>query len=198
MTPHLDAILSVWNDKIEGNPGLSINVIHILHALLAGCAGVDRMDYILRDMTWTTPQRRIDRTCIQSIIREMRIDRARGVVVFTADGKHFVHHLLAEREYLYREVYTHARATSADRMLAEAMRKGLADKVCPLVSSVDRFIQLDDTFVVQQAFNPELSEPARKILLDLICGRVPRVEMGRKRAADKCLELDIVHCVFEE
>jgi len=198
VTPHRDAIISIWNDRIEGDPELPINMIHILHALIAGCAGVDRLDYILRDMTWTTPQRRIDRTCIQSIIRETKIDRDRGVVVYTADGHHFIKQLLAEREYLYREVYSHARAVSADRMLAEAMREGLADKVCPLVASVDRFIQLDDTFVVQQAFNPELPERARAVLLDLIRGRIPRVEDGGDRTANKCLELDIVHCVFED
>jgi len=198
VAPHRDAILSVWNDRVERDCELSANMVHILHALIAGCAGVDRLDYILRDMTWTTPQRRIDRTCIQSIIRETKIDRDRGVVVYTADGHHFIKQLLAEREYLYCEVYTHARAISADRLLAEAMREGLADKVCPLVASLDRFIQLDDTFVVQQAFNPDLPAEARAPLLRLINGRIPRVEEGRKRAADKCLELDVVHCVFEE
>jgi uncharacterized protein len=145
-------ILAIWND----NPGqamfLTPEEIHIGHALLAGVAGVDRMDYLLRDSYHTNPQHRIDRTAVQAIMHHTTIDLDAGTVTYTPKGEHYVQLLLEARAYMHREVYTHHRAIEADLAITRAFQWGLEAVARPCVNVLD-FEQLTDGWVEQQAFD---------------------------------------------
>lgn len=143
-------ILHVWNNTFSENS--RIKSYKVLYTLLAGDAGVDRMDYIVRDSYHTTPQRRLDSTCFQSIMHHTEIDWKRGEVHFTEKGVKYVSNLLNERAYLYKEVYLHRRTIEIEAILSRAFTKGLAQDIYPFIDPV-KFEQLDDSFIVSCAWN---------------------------------------------
>lgn len=129
----------------------------LLHALLAGVAGVDRMDYLLRDSYHLTPQRRLHITCIESIMHESFL--ADGQLAFSAKGARYIATLLEERAYMYREVYTHAKSCAADALLRHAFIQ--ADlRGAPELASPALFERLDDAWVVARAWVGDAANPA--------------------------------------
>lgn len=156
---------------IRRSSRISPEMIQVLHTLLAGVAGVDRMDYILRDSYHTTPQRRLDRTCVQSIMGETSVDRARGVVIYSEKGERFISHLLSERCYLYEEVYLHRRAVAADHFLA-AVFPAVEARIRPLLTP-ERFEQLDDAIISTLAWSG--TDDAAHALRSFLRGRFPQL-----------------------
>ena len=165
-------ILAVWEGRSscsEMNPC----EIKAMHTLLAGPAGVDRMDYILRDSYHTTPQRRLDATCIQSIMHHTAIGLG-GLILYSEKGARYVGHLLAERAYLYREVYTHRKAQAAESLLLEAFETGLEEEVRPFIMySPERFEALDDAFVTSRTFTEDY-KPYWEPLLKFVRSDLPK------------------------
>lgn len=155
------AIRDVWQSSMEL---LGESDVHpfVLEQLLAGEAGVDRMDYLVRDSYHTSPHRRLDRTCIQAIMYHTEIN---GVTVaYTDKGKRYLNHLLDERDYLYREVYWHRKALAAEKLLFQAFCSGLEEEVRPLLS-VDLYERLDEGMVLQCAWHRgNYAEPLRRFL----------------------------------
>jgi len=168
---YIDDIIAVWDDRASPACRISPEMIQILHTLLAGVAGVDRMDYILRDSYHTTPQRRLDRTCVQSIMGETSVDRARGVVVYSDKGERFISHLLSERCYLYEEVYLHRRAVAADHYLA-AIFPAVEARIRPLLTP-KRFEELDDAIISTLAWSG--ADDAAHALRAFLRGRFPQL-----------------------
>lgn len=161
------AVLAVWEDSWSEGLPFDAAMCGILHALLAGVAGVDRMDYIIRDLYHTTPHRRLDRTCIQSIMMQTVIDREAGVVLHSQKAERFIQSLLEERRYLFRTVYQHRRCRVVDGLMQQAFRAGVAAAVAPLLRTASDFEQLDDAFIVQLAWDPALPQAARELLLQV-------------------------------
>lgn len=160
-------ILAIWGHG-DGD-GLAQSEISCLRALLEGLAGVDRMDYILRDSYHTTPRRRLDRTCIQAIMMETRVDLDEGFVFYSKKGEHCIRNFLEERTYMYKEVYWHRRAVAADEFLAHALKEHL--DAIKTVLTVEYFACLDDGFVNSLAWT-ENGYPLRMFL----AGRIPQLE----------------------
>lgn len=177
-------IVHVWNGSEPEEPYMRSHVV--LHELLAGVAGVDRMDYILRDSYHTTPQRRLDATCIQSIMHHTTVDwkdddenESVESVIYSTKGRHYVKHLLQEREYLYREVYTHRRAVAGDALITQAFNAGLAHDVLDLIDPI-KYERLDDAFILSCAWT---DKPYSPVLMDFIRGRLPVTATSDKRQA---------------
>lgn len=120
-----EAILSIWSGRPKKWGLLNAGETQVCHALLAGVAGVDRLDYLLRDSYHTTPQRRIDQSCVQSILYETEVDWDAGAIRYTSKGLRYVKLLMEERRYMYREVYFHPRSVAADVALTEAIASDL-------------------------------------------------------------------------
>lgn len=139
---HRRNVVAVWRCEPE---------FQVAHTLLEGVAGVDRMDYILRDSYHTTPQRRLHNTCIDSIIYHTSIKDNR--VVYNEKALKYIGHLLRERAYLYTEVYTHKKSCASEMLLRHAFRNADFQKlVAPLLAPA-RFEQFDDDFVRQCAWH---------------------------------------------
>lgn len=145
----------------------------VLHELLAGTAGVDRMDYLVRDSYHTTPQSRLDRTCVQAIMHHTAVDWRGGRVVYSAKGSQYVCNLLEGREYMYREVYMHPKARAADHLLIAAFGAGLMEAAQPLLTP-DAFERVDDAWVTVRAWDGEgaYTTPLR----DFLRGRLPALD----------------------
>lgn len=148
----LAAIFRVWRGEDR-----------VLHTLLAGVAGVDRMDYLLRDLYHTRPQMGLDASCVQSIILHTRVDWDRQVVQYTTDGCRFISHLLYMRSYLYREVYSHRKAMAADYAIQQAFAAGLWQHIAPLLTPT-QFVKLDDATITAAAYDERVPGEARRWL----------------------------------
>lgn len=144
---NISSILSIWSGQHDGKSSLSKEEVQVCHALLAGVAGVDRLDYLLRDSYHTTPQRRIDKTCVESIIINTCLDWKRGMISYSFKGLRYVKLLMEERRYMYREVYFHARSVAADIALAEAISHDV-DRVHDMLKDFETF---DDGAISQLA-----------------------------------------------
>lgn len=177
-------IIAIWSDKPSEAARLTSAEVHIAHALLAGVAGVDRLDYLLRDSYHTNPQHRIDRTAVQAIMHHTTVNYIAGTVTYTAKGQHYVRLLLDARSYMHREVYSHHRAVAADLAIIDAFRWGLETRTRDLLN-VFGFERLTDSWVEQQAFDddylsyqlcpPSSMPPALNPLLRAIRGTAPRL-----------------------
>ena len=177
-------ITAIWTDKPSEAACLTPTEVHIAHALLAGVAGVDRLDYLLRDSYHTNPQHRIDRTAVQAIMHHTTINLIAGTVTYTPKGQHCVRLLLDARSYMHREVYSHHRAVAADLAIIDAFKWGLETRSRHLLSVIG-FERLTDSWVEQQAFDddylrhelcPPLSmPPTLNPLLRAIRGTAPRL-----------------------
>lgn len=161
------AVADVWSGKAR-----------VLHELLAGVAGVDRMDYLVRDSYHTTPQCRLDTTCVQSIMAHTEVDWAGERVLFSPKGSQYVCHLLDGREYMYREVYLHRKALAGDELLVRAFRAGLGASAAPLLTPAT-FEALDDAWVTSRAWDEGAhAAPLRQYLrADLPAAARVEVEM---------------------
>lgn len=137
----------------------------VLHQLLAGTAGVDRMDYLLRDSYHTTPQCRLDKTCVQSIMLHTRVDWDTQQVRYTAKGSKFICHLLEARRYMYREVYWHPRALAGEELVVRAFQEGLLREILPYLAP-SLFERVDDAWVTSRAWkdNAPYAATLRKYL----------------------------------
>lgn len=140
-----------------------------LHGLLAGPAGVDRMDYLVRDSYHTTPQCRLDATCVQAIIAHTTVEG--DTVVYSPKGSKYVCHLLEARDYMYREVYRHRRAVAADALIVSAFREGLGSAAAPLLTPA-MFERLDDAWVTTRAWDDgaPYAQPLRQFLRQQLDG----------------------------
>lgn len=147
-------ILAIWNDNPSQAHHLQPNEVHIGYALLAGVAGVDRMDYLLRDSYHTNPQQRITRTAVQSIMHHTNVNWITGTVTYTPKGEHYVGLLLEARAYMHREVYAHHRAFEADIAITLAFQSGLEAQSRKITNVYD-FERLTDGWVEDQAFDAD-------------------------------------------
>eukprot|EP00051_Salpingoeca_urceolata_P021190 m.327321 g.327321 ORF g.327321 m.327321 type:complete len:363 (-) comp19748_c3_seq5:360-1448(-) len=139
----VEKIASVWTGGGDGQ-------LKQFHTLIAGPAGVDRMDYILRDSYHTKPLRVLEMTCIQRIMFETRLKDGR--VCYTRKGLASVQNLLENRMYLYTEVYGHKTAQAADVLLYKLFSQPLfTDEVYTLLDP-NKFETLDDDFIRSQPF----------------------------------------------
>lgn len=178
-------IIAIWNDNPSQAYHLESNEVHIAYALLAGVAGVDRMDYLLRDSYHTNPQHRITPSAIQAIMYHTTINMITGTVTYTPKGEHYVGLLLEARAYMHREVYAHHRAIEADLAITRAFQSGLETRSGKITNVCD-FERLTDGWVEEQAFDTDyydLSIPGVTInsimnndsLLDAIRGTTTRL-----------------------
>ncbi len=122
-------------------------------------------------------------------MEETYLEHAWGVVStipavkYTPKGVRFIGHFLEERCYLYREVYSHKRAVSADHLLSSAVALMSNDIVSCLTPQT--FERLDDGYVLNFAWKE--GHPAAAYLLDYMRGRQPNlVEEGAVAPAQLC------------
>lgn len=173
VAPWVDDIVAVWTDD-PTRAALSAPMVGIMHALLEGVAGVDRLDYVARDLYHTRPQMTLDRSCCQIIMGETVIDRTDGTVTYTSIGRRVISRFLEVRAYLYSEVYLHRRAVAASGMLHKALQAGGEPIVRPYLQSTILFESLDDG-VIDALVNHPFIPPTTSILLrQLLRGDVPR------------------------
>lgn len=164
-------VAAIWRGCPSPGCNLSAQEVRVAHALLAGVAGVDRLDYLLRDSYHTSPQHRIDRTAVQAIVLNTSVDFKRGLVEYTPKGAHYVQLLLEARKYMFAEVYLHPRVVSADRALALGFEKGVGRLVQPLITP-DAFEQLTDGWVEQQGYG---AESGAELIRDALCNRAEQL-----------------------
>lgn len=148
-----------------GGIGYAIDIINVWKGtydsqcttLLSGAFGVDRLDYIMRDIRQTRPVRTLSLTCIQTIINNTYIKPNHDGVFFRRKILDVLKIFLDERRYLYEHVYWHPKTLYFDALLCAALKKpGLADQVFELLSDNDdtcRFVQLDDGYILQRAYD---------------------------------------------
>lgn len=153
-----DRIKEVWLGEKSAPPK-----VRVMHTLLAGVAGVDRMDYLLRDLYHTRPQKTLDASCVQSIIFNTSVDYERGVVIYTPKGCRYISHLLDMRSYLYQEVYTHPKALASDYLIEQAFKHGAASHIKDLLRP-DKFPQLTDATLFGLAWDDRASARVRSFL----------------------------------
>jgi len=162
-----DEVRAIWNDDPGLAPQLWPGEVHVAHALIAGVAGVDRLDYLLRDSQQTSPQHRIDRTAIQAIMLTTTVNFDAGTVTYEPKGEHYVGMLLDARRYMFREVYLHPRAVAADTAMAVAFREGVEERARALIHP-ERFRLLTDGWIEQQADTDQR-------IADALDNRAPRL-----------------------
>lgn len=102
-------ITDIWDGKI-------IN----FYTLLSGQAGVDRLDYLLRDTMFTNPVTSLRPTCVQRIMSNTFI--VDGRVHYNSKARETIDTLLATRWYLYKNVYTHKTVHAADVLVLKLFR----------------------------------------------------------------------------
>lgn len=163
-------VAAVWADEPKMAAGLTDGEVRVAHALLAGVAGVDRLDYLLRDSYHTSPQHRIDRTAIQAIMLHTVADLDGGTVRYTPKGEHYVNLLLEARLYMFSEVYLHPRVVSADRALAAGFRHGGIEARARELLAAGQFERLTDGWIEQQA-----TEAPGNLIRDALANRAEQL-----------------------
>lgn len=175
VAPWVDDMVAVWTDDPARATTLPPPMVGVLHALLEGVVGIDRLDYVARDLYHTRPQMTLDRSCCQTIMRETAIDREAGTVTYSAAGKRVVEHFLLVRAYLYREVYLHRRAVAADLLLRKALVDGGERLIRQYLTSPLMFEFFDDGVIDGLAAHPDIPADAELHLKRLLRGQVPKM-----------------------
>lgn len=176
-----EGVAAVWSGDARGPWRNAV----VLHQLLAGTAGVDRMDYLVRDSYHTTPQCRLDKTCVQSIMLHTRVQWDAQQVRYTAKGSKFICHLLEARQYMYREVYLHPRAMAGEKLLVRAFQEGLLREILPYLTP-SLFERVDDAWVTSRAWND--GAPYAATLRKYLRGDVGRRTVSPARAGSPCTD----------
>lgn len=193
---YIKDIQSVWRGKkISNDCKLSAHIYPILNSLLAGVAGVDRMDYILRDSYHLTPGKRIDPSCVAMIMlnTEVNIDNDIGIsdITYNEIATKSVKIFLDEREYLYTNVYCHPRSIAASECLKKAFDKSCETYIRTTLQHC--FERLDDGFIYQAAWNTHLNEDSRNHLLQFVRNEFP--DYSRVTIPDKdSVCVNFTHC----
>jgi HD superfamily phosphohydrolase len=139
-------VMDVWSGKNK-----------LLHTLLAGTAGVDRLDYIMRDSYHLCPQRCLHQTNIQTIINHTYLattvygdtdsvmvkrlgagdDITNAYPMYEDKAVKAICIFLETRDYMYSEVYFHHRAVASETMLMDAMMQAMALPTSPVRDWLD-------------------------------------------------------------
>lgn len=135
-----DNIALIWSGKTN-DPYLKI-----CHTLLAGIAGVDRMDYIIRDSYYLLPHKNLHYSCIQNIIYNTIIDPIKGLVIYTEKGEKYINYLLDNRYFLYKEIYSHWKSHAADYLIQLSFINGMESTFKKFIDPI-KFEQFDDDYI---------------------------------------------------
>jgi uncharacterized protein len=163
-------IIAVWTNNPDPPFDLSPELkrqIPVLHALLAGTVGVDRLDYVLRDLYYTAPEASMHPNVIDIIMRETMLDG--DGISFTDRGRVCAQLFLKMRTYLHRHVYFHPEAVAADQQLRKAIMS--EEELYRFMLLPATFEQLDDGFVVQRAWSGRVNQ---QLYRDVVNGTYPR------------------------
>jgi HD superfamily phosphohydrolase len=173
---------AIWrNDNTRISPLSPMRAAtSFLHALLAGAAGVDRLDYVLRDLHYTSPQVKVNKMLIQLIMRETVVDD--GAISYTAEGLKWIETFLQMRAHLYKHVYFNADSVSADTQLAKALSDPQESKFIAMYTLVPFFEQFDDSFLMARAFAPSA---VAHIYKTIVRGTYPIYEVVASDDAEK-------------
>lgn len=134
-----DEIKKIWLGKNK-----------ILYTLLGGVAGVDRMDYLLRDSYHLKPRQQLDKTCIQTIMQETKIKN--NQIVYTNRGCVSIGHFLENRCYMYREVYGHKKCLLFEAQLLEGIKLIPKEDITQCFATLDKFEMFDDAYILSFAW----------------------------------------------
>ena len=133
-------IMDIWSGKTQ-NPYLKI-----CHTLLSGIAGVDRMDYIIRDSYYLLPHKNLHYSCIQNIIYNTKIDTIKGLVIYSEKGEKYINYLLDNRYFLYKEIYSHWKSHAADYLIQLSFKNGMEEKFKKFIDPI-KFEEFDDDYI---------------------------------------------------
>ena len=170
-----DDVMCIWDPARSGAAGWHA----ICNTLLAGAAGVDRIDWVTRDMGRIGPHDLDGRGTpydwhTQSAAAIDRIMAATSVpswdhqrVCFSSTGERAILALLSARLLLHRTVYTHAVPVRATAKLRYCLQHGLGEALARVP-----FHTLTDAMVLRHTADPALPGDVRRILSDLLHGRV--------------------------
>lgn len=182
-------VIAVWTNNPDPPFVLSPELrrhVPTLHALLAGTVGVDRLDYVLRDLYYTAPEASMHSNVIDIIMRETLLDG--DGIAFTDRGRVCVQLFLKMRTYLYRHVYFHPEAVAAEQRLGDAIKS--EEEIYRFMLLPSKIEQLDDGFVVQRAWSGGVNQ---RMYRDVVNGTYPRYVQCAQGAATvtcKCKGVD--------
>lgn len=94
---HKSQIKDIWEDKSN----------KIIKELIEGPFGVDRMDYIMRDIHYLGPDMKIDSNVITDIMAGIRMHTNKGAknLIYSRETSGSRRLLLSQREYMYTHFY---------------------------------------------------------------------------------------------
>lgn len=144
------------------------------YTLLSGQAGVDRLDYLLRDTMFTNPVTSLRLTCVQRIMSNTSI--VDGRVHYNSKARETINTMLATRWYLYKNVYTHKTVHAADVLVLKLFRD--PDVLDSLRSYIDpvNFVRFHDATLLVR-------------MCDFADRRLPKMQKEERRA-EPCAEFE--------
>jgi len=127
----------------------------LFHDLLSGQAGIDRMDYLLRDSYFLGVM--YGRFDIERLIETICFDAEKSFLYWEEGGCHALEQFLLARYFMFTEVYFHKTRRSIDYHLGNMIKDYLREhyQIDQLPTVVDEYIRLDDNRVFSWAMTQE-------------------------------------------
>ena len=129
-----DEILAVWSGEKQ-----------LLHAIVQGVLGADRMDYLLRD-SYYLGTRQFGTIEYERIINESRIENC--ILHYNVKLQNDIFHALKGRAYMYENFYYHKTNMSANIVIKEII-KYYENSLIERTKDLSQFVDLDETFIYQ-------------------------------------------------
>lgn len=151
----------IGNDVIErvvfiitgtGKPYSSLD--NLFHNLLAGQAGIDRMDYLLRDSHFLGVM--YGKFDLERILETLRFDEERDLY-WGEGGIHALEQFLLARYFMFTEVYYHKTRRILDYHLAKLVKAYLNSKLGleHIPTEVEEYLTLNDYEIISWMLNTE-------------------------------------------
>jgi len=151
---------AIGNDGIErvvfiitgtGKPHSSLD--NLFHTLLAGQAGIDRMDYLLRDSHFLGVM--YGKFDLERILETIRYDEESDLY-WEEGGIHALEQFLLARYFMFTEVYYHKSRRILDYHLSMLVKEYLKVKELEhLPTEVEEYLRLNDYDIISWMLNTE-------------------------------------------
>lgn len=117
----------------------------ILHAIIQGSIGADRIDYLLRDSYYIGTRQfgtiEYDRIINESLIYE-------GTLHYNKKIQNDIFHALNGRTYMYENIYHH-KTNMAGNIIIKEIIKHFEKSLVEQTTDLNQFVNLDETFIYQ-------------------------------------------------
>lgn len=134
----------------EGTPSKEIDLV--FHELLTGQAGIDRMDYLLRDSYMLGVM--YGKYDLERLLETMCFSEDDGLY-WDEGGLHALEQFILARYFMFLEVYFHKTRRSLDYHVSQLIREFLSENlgIEHFPTDVDQFMKLDDYKILSWGLN---------------------------------------------